>query len=305
MSERPLLLHSLAEFTSIILPLLDIVGPERIVEVGVEGGQLTEALADWAGANGAELHCVEPQPSTTLLALADQGRLDLTQGKSPGALAGLGRFDLAVVDGDHNWHVVSAELRALFADAPAPVAVLHDVSWPAGRRDSYYAPDDVPAEHRQPFDYAFGAVPEQTQLQPVGGFRGEGAFAWALDEGGPRNGVLTAVEEFLAERDDLEFRRIPAIFGMGVIFARDGAQAGAIRALLDPLHELGLLDRMERNRLDLYLAVLRARDELERHARGVDALVTGLERELAAEKAETARLRLELALRPPAPPTPA
>lgn len=296
MSERPLLLHSLAEFRSILLPVLDAVAPQRLVEIGGEGGQFTEALADWADGHDAELHCVEPAPSTAVLALAGAGRLQLTQGKSPGVLADLPRFDLAVIDGDHNWHVVSGELRALFGDRDEPpVAILHDVGWPAARRDQYYDPDDVPADHRQPYDHDLGAVPGQAVLQPVGGFRGEGAFAYALEEGGARNGVLSAVEDFLAGRDDLELRRIPAIFGVGVVFAREAPFAGALRALLDPLHEHPLLARMEANRIDLFLEVLRARDELRAQRHGTDALIAGLERELAAQKAENARMRLERA----------
>ncbi len=303
MTERPLLLHSLAEFRAILLPVLDAVAPKRLVEIGGEGGAFTEELARWAERRGAELHCVEPEPSTAVLALADAGRVQLTQGKSPGALADLPRFDLAVIDGDHNWHVVSGELRALFGDRDdPPVAVLHDVGWPAARRDQYYAPDDVPADRRKPFDYDLGAVPDRTLLQPVGGFRGEGAFAYALEEGGERNGVLTAVDDFLAGRDDLELRRIPAIFGVGVVFASAAPYADALRDLLDPLHEHPLLARLEENRLDLFLAVLRARDELRAQRTGVDALIAGLERELEAEKAENARLRLEAAVSPPARP---
>lgn len=296
MTERPLLLHSLTEFRSVLLPVLDAVRPQRLVEIGGEGGQFTEELASWAERHDAELHCVEPEPTTAVLALADAGRLRLTQGKSPAALADLPAFDLAIVDGDHNWHVVSGELRALFEDREEPpVAILHDVAWPAARRDQYYDPDDIPGDRRHPYDHALGAVPDEPLLQPVGGFRGEGAFAYALEEGGERNGVLTAVEDFLADRDDLELRRIPVIFGVGVVFAREAPYADALRALLDPLHEHPLLARLEANRVDLFLAVLRARDELRAQREGVDALIAGLERELAAEKAETARLRLERA----------
>jgi hypothetical protein len=299
MAERPLLLHSLAEFRSILLPVLEAVKPSRLVELGGEGGQLSEELAAWAAGNGAELHCVEPLPSPTLEQLSTQGRLQLTRGKSPGALAGLPAFDLAVVDGDHNWHVVTGELESVFGEHGAqwPVAVLHDVAWPAARRDQYYDPADVPDEARQPYDGELGAVPGEAELQDLGGFRGEGAFAYALTEGGPRNGVLTAVEDFLAGRDDLELRRIPVIFGMGVVFPRDAPFAGELRALLDPLHEHDLLTRLERNRIDLLLNVIRMQDEMERHARGTTALLAGLERELEAEKADNARLRLALAER--------
>jgi hypothetical protein len=301
LSERPLLLHSLAEFRAIILPLLDAVAPQRLVEIGGEGGQLTAELAAWARAHDAQLSCVEPAPSPALLALERAGDVRLVRAKSPGALAELEPVDLAVVDGDHNWHVVSGELRALYG-AGSPVVVLHDVGWPAARRDQYYDPSDIPDEARQPYDYGLGAVPGEERLQPIGGFRGEGSFAYALEEGGPRNGVLTAVEDFLAGREDLEFRRIPAIFGMGVIFGRDAPAADALGRLLDPLHEHDLLDRLEQNRVRLFTAMLRARDAQERHARGVSALVSGLEAELADARAENARLRdaLSRQARPPA-----
>lgn len=300
--EQPLLLHSLAEFRSLVVPILDAVKPVRLAEIGGEGGQLTEELAAWAAAAGGELYCVEPAPGAALLELETKGAVRLVRGKSPGALGELPDLDLVVIDGDHNFHVVSGELRALLGGERPPVAILHDVAWPAARRDQYYDPDDVPEDERHPFDYRLGAVPGVTQLQAVGGFRGAGSFAYALEEGGERNGVLTAVEDFLAGREDLEFRRIPVIFGMGVIFARDAPAAPALRELLDPLHEHDLLDRMERNRVRLFCEVLRVRDELERHGRGVAGLVAGLERELEAERAENARLRLELsqAPRPPA-----
>ena len=37
------------------------------------------------------------------------------------------------------------------AGAPLPVCFLHDVGWPYGRRDLYYAPERIPEEFRQPW----------------------------------------------------------------------------------------------------------------------------------------------------------
>ena len=47
-------------------------------------------------------------------------------------------------------------------------------------------------------------------------------FCNAAGEGGPRNGVLTAIETFLRSRDDLSLFTIPANHGVGVIY-RDGS----------------------------------------------------------------------------------
>ena len=294
MSERPLLLHSLAEFRSVIFPVLDAVAPRRVVELGGEGGLFTKELASWGATHGAHVACIEPLPNPTLAQLADEGKLQLVKGKSPAALTDLEPFDLYIVDGDHNFHVVSGELAAIFAPGRSPVAVLHDVAWPCARRDQYYAPDDVPPEHRQPYDYERGARPGQRELGE-GGFRGAGQFAYAVTEGGPANGVLTAVEDLLGRRDDLEFVRVPAIFGLGVVFPTAAPFAGALRQLLAPYHENDLLRRLEENRLDLYLAVLDAQDEIDALGRRQRALLEALQQELDATHAENARLRLELA----------
>ena len=58
-------------------------------------------------------------------------------------------MDAALIDGDHNWYTVYNELQLLAEGArrhgaPLPVLVLHDVLWPYGRRDLYYAPEPDP-----------------------------------------------------------------------------------------------------------------------------------------------------------------
>ncbi len=289
----PLLLHSMAEFGELIEGVLRAAGAQRVVEIGGEGGQLTEHLAGL----GLEVTCVDPAPSAHLRALAGDGRVELVEGKSPGVLAELPRYDVYVVDGDHNFHVVSGELEAIFAADPPPVAILHDVCWPSARRDMYYDPDDVPAGHRQPLTFEGGTVPGAVELQAHRGFRGVGSFAMAVREGGERNGVLTAVEGFLGGRPDLEWRRVPCVFGLGVVFATEAPYADDLRRLLDPFHESRLLERLERNRLELYVEVLDRRRAAEGLDRGGRELLEGLERELEAERAENARLRLALAER--------
>jgi hypothetical protein len=295
----PLLMHSLAEFRGLILPLLDAVAARRVVELGGEGGLMTERLAEWCADHDAELHVVDPAPSPHLRALAGDGRVQLTIGKSPAALAGLPRFDAYLVDGDHNHHVVSGELAAIFGAGAGeqPLAILHDVGWPAGRRDMYYDPDDVPAEHRQPFDFEGAPVPGESELQVGRGFSGAGDFAWARHEGGPANGVMTAVEDLLETRPDLDLRVVPCVFGLGVVFPREAPYAARVREILDPFHHNELLARLEENRLELYLEVIDRRRAAAGAERGLRDLVAGLERELEAERAENARLRLALAER--------
>ena len=134
-------------------------------------------------------------------------------------------MDAALIDGDHNWYTVYNELKLLAAtareaDAALPVLVLHDVGWPYGRRDLYYAPERIPDEYRQPYEQKGLRLPSgskyPTGLVESGGFNPK--LNNALDEGGPRNGVMTALEDFVAEDDgDLRVFVLPIYFSLAVV----------------------------------------------------------------------------------------
>ena len=149
-------------------------------------------------------------------------------------------MDVALIDGDHNWFTVYHELR-LLADAarrvgaPLPVLILHDVGWPYGRRDLYYAPDRIPEEHRQPHAQR-GLRPDRPGVE-----RGDGGLNAtmhnALVEGGERNGVMTALDDFLAEHDR-PLRRLttPVYFGLAIVADEERLRsAPALAAVLDHL----------------------------------------------------------------------
>lgn len=71
---------------------------------------------------------------------------------------------------------------------------LHDVSWPYGRRDMYYQLKNIPAEFIQP-NAKKGIIRGESKLSDTGGVND--VVHNALLEGGSRNGVLTAVEDFM------------------------------------------------------------------------------------------------------------
>src|SRR5690606_19879023 len=101
------------------------------------------------------------------------GRYHFHQALSLEVLPSLEPMDAALVDGDHNWYTVYNELKLLAegatrAGAPLPVLILHDVLWPYGRRDLYYAPEQIPDEFRQPYR-EMGMRPGERELNPKGG----------------------------------------------------------------------------------------------------------------------------------------
>ncbi len=204
-----------------IEPILRAVKANRIVEIGALAGEHTELLLDTLGPD-AELHVIDPLPQFDPDEHRERfgGRYVFHRDISHNVLPTLPPMDAALVDGDHNWYTVYNELRQLAevsdaAGAPLPVLLLHDTYWPYGRRDLYYDPDQIPAEHRQPYAYK-GMRPGRRKLVPRGGLNPR--MANAEIEGGPRNGVMTGLEDFLAELDRPVRRLdIPIYFGLSLV----------------------------------------------------------------------------------------
>ncbi len=261
-----LLLHSLKEFDEILFALIERVGPEAILEIGSETGIFSDRLLEHCEARGATLMTVEPDPSPHLVERAlKSDRFDLYQGSSIAFLQSPPRdAQMVIIDGDHNYYTVFNELQLLHAAWSARgvdgIAILHDVGWPCARRDAYYDPASLPTLHVHPHSFDLGVTLDSKQLVR-GAFRGEGHIAWALHEGGPRNGVLTAVEDFLREQPIYAYRQIDAVFGLGALLRRGGAAERHVDEVFAP-YDNELLRRLERNRLELYLKVIEMQDAL-------------------------------------------
>jgi hypothetical protein len=250
-------LWSVSFYADLLQQLAAIAPVPDIVEVGSESGETSVLLAEIAATRGGRLAVVEPFPSARLRELQSQ-RPDVAvvEGCSPDALPDAGPAGLYILDGDHNYATVSSELRAVFGANPGAIAVLHDIGWPAGRRDQYYDPARLAPGDVQPHRWDAGAYPDVPALVPGGGFRGEGAFAFATYEGGPRNGVRTAIEDFLVERPGHELLATPLIFGLGVVGATSEPMWARVREVMAPYVDNPTLEAMERNRLDLLLRVI-------------------------------------------------
>ncbi len=204
-----------------IAPVLEAARARRVVEIGALRGETTVKMLDDLGPE-VELHVIDPVPEFDPSEHERQfpGRYFFHESLSLDALPTLEPMDAALIDGDHNWYTVYHELQALAkvarrAGAPLPVLVMHDVGWPYGRRDLYYAPEQIPDEFRQPFAEA-GMNPGTKRLLRRGGLNP--TMHNAEVGGGPRNGVMTALDDFVAEHDrPLRRLVLPIYFGLAIV----------------------------------------------------------------------------------------
>jgi len=225
-------------FESTIRPLLDEIRPLRtVVEVGAEAGQHTNRLLPYLRARGAHLHVIDPVPRFEVQRYNEtfQSCSTLHVGLSHDVLPSIEEPDVVMLDGDHNWYTVIEELRILDRRCTEwPVTFTHDIEWPYGRRDMYYAPQRVPEDMRQPYARS-GIVEGRSELSPEGHNRG---LFNALYEGGPRNGVLTAIEDFVRETPrDLVLFTAPGDNGLGIIVDRMRLRNARFAKLLRKAHD--------------------------------------------------------------------
>ena len=88
--------------------------------------------------------------------------------------------------------------------------------FPNKRRDSYLNPDDIPSEFRQKYMKKISVCFRNEDIIINDG------FYHACHENTPKNGVLTAIEDFLKETElDLTFKAVNAFHGLGILYPKD------------------------------------------------------------------------------------
>jgi hypothetical protein len=228
---------------STIRPLLEASEARTIVEIGCDRGHLTQELVRFAEAKGGMVHAIDPAPRFDPPAMAHC--FALHRERSLDALPKIGAFDAVLVDGDHNWHTVIRELKmidALHQGKELPLILLHDTGWPYGRRDMYFDPESIPLDELHPYE-RLGMLPDRASLVQDG-FQNDQCHA--RHEGGIKNGVLTAVEDFVqSSTRDVSFLPLTGIYGLGII-----ASAGMLQqrpALAELLKQLEPTPAMQRH----------------------------------------------------------
>ncbi|MFL5330392.1 MAG: class I SAM-dependent methyltransferase [Gemmataceae bacterium] len=203
-------------------PALAAIEPKCIVEIGSHEGISTRSLMNFCAKHNAVLNVIDPAPDYDVSTWEREygNRLVFHRGLSLEVLPKLDKFEAIFIDGDHNWYTVIHELKAIESRSRElaqsfPLTFLHDIGWPYGRRDLYYNPATIPPECRHPF--------ANRGLRPgVAGVVERGFNDHqnnAVTENTPRNGVLTAVEDYLKETSEkLRFIQIPGFYGLGILF---------------------------------------------------------------------------------------
>lgn len=205
---------------TLILPVIKEKKAKHIVEIGADTGKNTKSILEFCEENNAKLSCVDPFPKfeAEKWMKTHTNYFDFYKELSLSALPLIKDYDVVLIDGDHNWYTVYNELKIIQKTnigKKFPIIFLHDTSWPYGRRDLYYNPENIPEIYRQPYK-KMGIAPGTSSLVEVGGLNSH--LYNSIYENNLQNGVLTAVEDFISESlEKLYLTKFEGFHGLSVI----------------------------------------------------------------------------------------
>lgn len=220
----------------IIHPLIMLFQPRKIVEIGAYAGDNTIKILQYCTAAGSQLAVIDPAPAFDVDSIkgAYGDHFHMHRNLSLDALPHVSEYDMVLIDGDHNWYTVYHELKIIEAMAldhgTFPIVLLHDTAWPYARRDMYHDPQTIPALYRKPYAQK-GIERGRSELLEEGGIN----FLQynALFENGEKNGVLTAIEDFLQETKlKLRFYQIEEHDGLGILVPSHADHEASIEEII-------------------------------------------------------------------------
>lgn len=233
-----------------VIPLAKARQWASICEIGASKGESTDQLLKMR--HLSSLSVIDPCFDADLPGrYANDARVRIYKGNSLDMLPSVKEsFDAILIDGDHNWYTVFNELSLIRERKllkRGGMMFFHDVDWPYGRRDMYYQPDAVPTEFRQPYEQQ-GIQRGVRELQEKSSYNSR--FFNAKIEGGEKNGVLTAIEDFHHEHpSEYKFCRVQVGEGLGILLYRqespsEEARFAAIRIKAAIYSVYGFIDKI-------------------------------------------------------------
>ena len=149
------------------------------------------------------------------LTLINMGDEDSIKDNPLVVLPNLTNYDAIFIDGDANWYTVFNELNIVKeSNNEFPLVFICNNVFPNKRRDSYMDPEAIPSEFRQNFVKELPITYNDETINIVD------EYFHACDENTPRNGVLTAIEDFLIENSYIGVLKNNFIDGITILYPK-------------------------------------------------------------------------------------
>lgn len=132
------------------------------------------------------------------------------------ALKNQKNYNAIFINDDSNWYTVFNELNIIKdTNNEFPLIFLCNNKFPNKRRDSYSNPEKIPKEFRHENSEK---LPIYYKNERINVFDG---FYHATDENTPKNGVLTAIEDFISENNDIGIMDIHFLEEITILYPKN------------------------------------------------------------------------------------
>ena len=215
-----------APWNSVLQSLIKAVERTRVLCLGSETESHQDKLAEAICSLGIQFTLVGSKASFDREALKRKhGPLfQLIQNNNPSSLENYFPADLVFIRGASNWFTVFNHLKLVesLCDKGGytfPVVGVFNTGWPYGRRDSYAEHSEVPAQFKQPHKTG-GLIPGSNGVHLSAGFDLNSEHA--IEEGGSKNGVLTAIDEFISSTSqELRLTTLEGLHGISLVYSQE------------------------------------------------------------------------------------
>ena len=137
---------------------------------------------------------------------------DYFQDNTLKVLPALNEYDAIFLNDDPNWYSVYTELKIIKENnSEFPLVFICNNVFPHKRRDSYSNPENIPNEFLN--DYAKELTHKDILLYDD--------YYHAIDENTPKNGVLTAIEDFIKENNSIGIMNIKLLNGITILYPKN------------------------------------------------------------------------------------
>lgn len=154
-------------------------------------------------------YCEDNGASYTAIDFKDGVNNEFIQDYTLNVLPSLRNYDAIFLNDDPNWYTVYNELNMINENNEEfpLVFICHNI-FPHKRRDSYIDPEIIPKEFRNEFSKGFEY--DNVFLQDK--------FYHAIEENTSKNGVLTAIEDFISENSSIGMMDIKLLNGITILY---------------------------------------------------------------------------------------
>lgn len=204
---------------SIIQTFLTRFKAEKILAIGLSNELILDEIISYCN-KSTTIYAIDPKINISNL-IGEEDELNkyfkYYADDSLNVLPTLNNLDAIFINGDPNWYTVYNELNIIKENhINFPIVFICNNKYPHKRRDSYINPDKIPKEYKNeccnelPILYKEDDDTKETRVND--------GYCHAIYQDTPKNGVLTAIEDFLDENPSLELLEINPIEGISLIY---------------------------------------------------------------------------------------